>query len=345
MRQEMAQAKLVLYGTVGNSRYGEQGTSTTDFKILKVLKSDPALGGRALLTLNRYVPILNPKDAPKYVLFCNVNEGKILDYLGRAVPSEAAVAYLEGAKALEGKDRVESLLYFFRYLDHAEEVLANDAFLEFARASDQEVAAVAHKLPADKLRQLLQNPKTPASRLGLYAFLLGVSGQDRDAELLHGMIVRPTERTSGALDGLLCGYISLRPAAGWDLLVAVLKDQQRPFTQRLTASRALRFYHGWKPDESRKQVLCGLSVMVQDADLADLAIGDLRKWKMWDLTDTVLGLYGTKSHDSPITLRAIALYALSCPLPEAGRFVQQLRRQDASLVAELEESLAGEKQR
>jgi hypothetical protein len=159
------------------------------------------------------------------------------------------------------------------------------------------------------------------------------------------MIERPTERTKGALDGLLGGYISLRPAEGWDLAVAILADQKRSFAERLAVSRTLRFYHGWKPAESRPQVLRALAAMVADGGVADLAIEDLRHWQMWDLTDKVLAQYGKESHAAPITKRTIGRYALTCPLPQARLFVQELRRQDPAMVRELEEALQFEKQR
>jgi hypothetical protein len=349
-RQEMDQAKLVLYGTVANPRFNTApgappGSSTTDFRVVKVLKDNPVLGGRDLLQLNRYVPVLDAKDPPKFVVFCNVVDGKVYDYLGRSVRSDAILRYVGGAKALQGKDRTDALLYYFGFLDNADEVIRNDAFLEFAKSTDQEIGAVARRLPADKLRALLQDSKTPASHLGLYAFLLGANGTARDAELLHDLITHPTERTAGALDGLLGGYISLRPEPGWDLVVSLLTDKRRPLTQRFCVSRTLRFFHNWKPAESKQQVLRGLAVMVEDGDLADLAIEDLRKWQMWELTGKVLAAFGQKSHASPITRRSIARYALSCPLPDARQFVERLRRQDPLMVQELEEVIAIEKRR
>jgi hypothetical protein len=345
LRQEMDRAKMVLYGTLSNPRFGTDGQpGTTDLQALKVLKDNPVRGGRATVQLNRYLPVLDPRDPPKFVVFCDVINGKIDPYRGKQAGA-AVVEYLEGAKALEGKGRTLMLLYYFRFLTHEDKALADDAFLEFARSTDQEIGEVARRLEPDRLRRLVQDPKTPSSQLGLYAFMLGACGTARDADLLRGMIERPTDRTAGALDGLLSGYITLRPAEGWDLVVRLLADRRRPFTERLAVSRTLRFYHSWKPAESRKQVLRGLSVMVPDPDVADLAIEDLRQWQMWDLTDTVLAQYGKPTHASPIARRTIGRYALSCPLPQARRFVAELRRRDPAMVRDLEEALSFEKQR
>jgi hypothetical protein len=342
--QEMGPAKLVLYGTLANPRFDNSpgappGAGLTDFHIARVLRSDPALGDRKALVIPQYLPVLDAKDPPKFVVACKVTDGKLQPYCGRSIKSEAVLKYVEGALALQGKDRMQSLLYFFGFLDHEDETVAADAFLEFARSSDPEVAQIAPRLPPDRLRRLLQDPKTPAERISLYAFLLGTAGTDRDADLLRDLILRPTDRTAAALDGLLSGYIHRRPREGWDLVVAILGDGKRPFTQRFAASRTLRFYQNSQPAEARPQVLRGLEAMLPDGEVADLAIEDLRRWKMWDLTAKVLAQYGRPTHDTPIVRRTIIRYALCCPQPEARQFIANLRRLDPGLVRELEEGL------
>ena len=343
-RQDAEPARVVLYGTLANPRFdnspgARQGTGMTDLHIARVLRSDAALGNQKTLAISQYLPVVDPKNPPKFVLLCKVMDGKVQPYSGRAVSTEAVLKYFEGAMALQGKSRMEALLYFFRFLDHADATISADAFLEFARATDQEVAQIAPHLPADRLRRLLQDPKTPTERISLYACLLGAAGTDRDADLLRDLIVRPTDRTAGAIDGLLCGYINRRPRQGWELLFAILADGKRPFSQRLAAARTLRFFQNCKPRESRPQVLHGLEVMLPDGEVADLAIEDLRRWKMWDLTAKVLAQYGRPSHDTPIVRRTIIRYALSCPQPQARQFVANLRRLDPELVRDLEEGM------
>jgi hypothetical protein len=352
-RQEVDQSAVVLYGYASNPRFDNDpkaapGAGSTDFHIRAVLKSAPALGQQKTIVLPRYIPVLDPKDPPRFVIFCAVRDGKLHAYEGRAVKSEALLKYLDDAKASQGKDRTTALLYYFRYLDHDDDVIAQDAFQEFARSTDQEVGQVAKHLPADKLRQLLANPKTPSERIGLYAFLLGAVGGEQDAAFLKAMIDRPTERNLNALDGLLSGYVHLRGRAGWDVVVALLADPKRSYDERFAAARTLRFYQSWKPAETKEHILRGLAALVKDGELADLGIEDLRKNKLWDLTDLVLAQYGKPSHDTPIIQRAVVRYALDCAGQKgpahAAAFVEQVRRQNPALVRELEEGLAFEKQ-
>jgi hypothetical protein len=345
-RVDAAQAKLVLYGTLQNPNLvGASGT--TELHIEAVFKNDPFLNNAKVVVLPRYIPVSDPKDPPKFVVFCDVYNNKLDPYRGVPVKSNAVVDYLKGALALDGKDRTQALLYYFRYLENPEPEVAADAFLEFAKANDQEIGAVASKLAPEKLRGWVKDPQTPAFRLNLYALLLGACGGEQDAALLRSLLQNPTEQTTNALDGILAGYIQLRPQEGWDLAINLLGDTSKPFPMRYGVLRTLRFYHGWKAEETRAKVLLGMGVLLPEEDIADVAIEDLRRWQMWDLTSDVLAQYGKKSHSAPLMRRAILRYALcSAPVkPEAAAFVAERRRTEPALLKEVEDSLQYEKQK
>jgi hypothetical protein len=343
-RQEATQARLVLYGTLENPRLaGANGT--TDLRVRAVIKEDKAFPVGQVVQLPRYVPVTDPKDPPRFLVFCDVYNNKLDPFHGVPCKSATAVAYLKGAMALDGKDRTQVLLYYFRYLEDADKELAADAFLELAKANDKEIGQVAGKLSAEKLRGWVKDAQTAPNRLGLYAFLLGACGGEPDATLLRGLLENPNDQTTSALDGILGGYIQLRPHEGWDLALSLLGNDQKPFPVRFAVLRTLRFYHGWKPEETREPVLKGLGVAVAAGDLADLAVEDLRRWQLWDLTAQVLALYGQKSHSAPIMRRAIVRYALCCPKPEAAAFVAERRKAEPDLVKDVEESLQFEKQK
>lgn len=346
LRQDIAQAKMVLYGTLANPKLNPGGTGgSTDLVIDRIIKNDPYLNGKKVIQLPRYVPVADPKNPPKFLVFCDLVNGKLDAYRGTPVKSPAIVDYLKGATALDPKDQPAKLLYFFRFLDHADPDISNDAFLEFVKASDPEVGHIANKLSAPKIRGWIQDPQTPANRLSLYAFMLGACGGNEDAATLRDMLQKPTERTIPYLGGILAGYIQLRPKEGWDLGQAILRDTRKSFPERFAVLGTLRFYHGWKSDDSRRDVLRGLAVLLDQGDIADLAIEDLRKWGYWELTRDVLDKFNKKSHDAPIMRRAIVRYALGCPLPEAKRFVDDVRKKDADLLKDVEESLEFEKKK
>jgi hypothetical protein len=297
-----------------------------------------------VIEIPRYLAVSDDKNPPRFLIFCDLIKDQIDPYRGIPVKSEASVAYVKKAIALDPRDRVRNLTFYFDYLENDDPEVARDAFLEFAKASDAEIGRVAPKLAADKLRGWLKNPQTPQERLSLYAVLLGACGGPTDADLLAAMLNAGGERCTAAYDGLLAGYIHLKPREGWDLAARTMADGKKPLLIRLGVLRTLRFYHGSQPTESQASVLQAMKATLQQGELADVAVEDLRRWKVWDLTADVLRLYGKKGFDAPIMQRAIVRYALSCTdRDEAKRFVADRRAREADLIQEVEESLQFEK--
>ena len=59
-------------------------------------------------------------------------------------------------------------------------------------------------------------------------------------------------------------------------------------------------------------MLKGMEIMLVRSDLADVAIEDMRRLKIFDLTPEVLGLYGEKGYEGQLMREAIIRYALAC---------------------------------
>lgn len=340
-REEAGRAHLVVHGTLTSSRLNADGGGTTTMRVEHVVKAT-GVAAPQTLTIPRYVPF-DPKEPPHYLFFCDTAGSKLDAYRGVEV-SAAAAEYVRGALAVDPKDRSASLRYQFNYLEHADAGIAADAFLEFAKATDKEIGEAAPGLKPEKLRAWLKDVRTPPQRLGIYAFLLGACGGAADAELFRTLLRDPQERSASSLDGILGGLIHLSPKEGWATLEAMVGDSRKPFTVRYAALRTLRFYHGWKPVECRDKVLGGMGLLLTQGEMADLAIEDLRRWKVWDLTATVLAQYAKPTHAAPIMKRAIVRYALCCPKPEAVAFVAERRKDSAEVVRDVEETLQFEKQ-
>jgi hypothetical protein len=346
LREDAANAKLIVYGTLSNPRLnaaapgaGSDGAAT-DLNIERVIKPDPILAGRTVITLPRYVPV-DPKSPPRFLVICDVAKGKIDPY--RGCPSSPAIAqYLVGGMAMNPSDSTKLFAYFGGFLDHADPEIAGDAYRELSRAGDADVARAAKQLDPARLRKLLTDPATPAERLSLFAYLLGSCGTAADADLLARLLAQSDDRVKGAIGGLLAGYTQLRPDDGWRMILAFLADAKQPFPRRMAALGTVRFFYRSQP-ASRARTLQAIATLLPQGDLADLAIEDLRLWKEWGQTIDVLGQYGKKSHSAPMIRRAIVRYALCCPRPEAKQFVEQLRQSDRQLVQDVQESLEFEK--
>ncbi|MHB1423327.1 MAG: hypothetical protein ACYC3I_09065 [Gemmataceae bacterium] len=342
-RQEAAldSARIILVGTAENPQIASR---TTDLRITDVLRSDPALKDKKVISVKQYLPVGDPKNPPRFLVFCDIYKGEFDPFRGVPLKSAASVEYTRQVLKLDAKDRTGNLLFFFRYLDNADPEIARDAFLEFAKATDQEIAQVARRLDAAKLRDWLKARETPAERLSVYALLLGACGTDADARFLKSTLDEAGERTVNAYDGFLAGYIHLRPREGWELAHSLLRDSRKPMLIRLAVARTLSYFHGAQPKESAEEVQKGLDAMIAQGELADIAIEDMRRWDIRTRTRDILGLYGKKGFDAPLMKRTIVRYALCCKDDaSAAGFVAERRREDAELVKGVEEELQFEK--
>jgi hypothetical protein len=340
-RQEARTSKFVVIGTLSNPRLvGDNGY--TDLNVDQVVKDDPALGKQKTLTLPRWTPV-DPKKPPRVMVFFDVYEGKLDPFRGVTLRGSGTADYVRGGLALDERDRVATLLYYFRYLDSTDPDVAADAFLEFAKATDQEIGAVGPKLDPAKLRKLLADAKTPPERLGVFAFLLGSCGTKADADTLATMVDKSDDRTAGALSGVLGGLIEMRPEVGWKRTVALIEDPKRPYQDKLAALGTLRFFHAYQPEQYRKPILAGMAAVVARGDMADMAIEDLRRWKWWDLTKHVVAQYNQPTHGAPLVKNAILRYALTCPDETAAAFIKTVAASEPALLREVQESLEFER--
>jgi hypothetical protein len=338
---EVNQASMVLFGTLANAKLNPAGfeSGSTDLQIDAVIKKHEILGDKKVIVLPRYVP--TDKNMSKFLVFCDVFKGKIDPYRGIPVKSDSdIVKYLQGALAVKDKDVSARLRFFFDYLDNADLEIANDAYKEFGNADYKDYRDMAKDLPGDKIAKWLQDPATPAFRHGLYASMLGHCGNDKHAEVLRKLLDDAQKQAGTGVDGMLAGYTMLKPKEGWPYIRDILKDPKKEFMLRYAALRAIRFFWNSRPDlVPEKDLVEGVKILLDQGDIADLAIEDLRLHRCWEAASQVLDLYGKKSHDVPIIRRYIVRYALSCPKKEAKEFVIMMRQKDPEMVKDIEEFL------
>jgi hypothetical protein len=334
-------ASMVLYGTFTNAQLNGsgEGGGTTDLAIEAVIKKHEILGDQKKITLPRYIPPAEKGAKVKFLVFCDVFKGAIDPYRGVPVAADSdMVKYLQGALAVKDKQINDRLRFYFDYLDDKEPEISNDAYKEFGNADYKDYKDMAKHLPAAKIVKWLEDPETPAFRYGLYASMLGHCGTAKDAQVLRKMLDDPAKRTGSGVDGILAGYFMLDPKPGMALVEGIMKDAQADFMYRYAALRAARFlWDAENKPEAHAKLAASVENLLPQADIADLAIEDLRKWSQWKASDQVFKLKGQKSHDVPIIKRSILRYALSCPGPKAAEIVAEWRKTDPETVKDMEE--------
>jgi hypothetical protein len=340
------EAQFVLLGHFENAKPAansvDQGTS--EFVIERAFKDHDMIQGKKRITLARYIP----DSKTKFLLFCEVYKGKLDAYKGTPLANDREmIRYLDGVLKLRTKPQPERLRYAFDFLNNPDGDIAMDAYREFASADYRDYQEIAKKLPAATIAGWLKDEKTPSSRHGLYAMLLGHCGGADDAKLLLTMIDDPDKRRGSSLNGFLMAYTMLEPKKGWDYIKELTQSREKPFLVRYAGLQTMRFLRESRPDlvnakdesAAKNEIVMGVAAVIHVPDMADFAVDDLRKWQRWDSCDRVLGLWEKKGYDTPIMRKAILRYALQCDTGQARKFVKDQYAREPEWVDDIRELL------
>jgi hypothetical protein len=350
---EVNQAHLIVFGTLKNPKRdpNEFGKGTTDLEIEVVVKDNEFLKNKKMITLPRYVPE-DPKNKSKHLIFCGIYKGELDPYRGEAVAPDSKIAeYLKGAIELKDKDMPTRLAYFFKYFDSADWAVSGDAYQEFSNAEYKYVREAAPRFDAAHVLKMLKDPNTSKARLGLLGLVFGHCGKgEKDAKALKALIDDPDVRQATGLDGLLAGYVLLAPKDGLEYVSGIIKDAKVDFLVRYAALRCLRFFWEYRDDMlKRADIVATIQPLLEQPDIVDLAVEDLRKWEQWDLAPKIIGLFDKPTHEASIIQRSIIKFALSAPASnqDCGGFLTRLRADEkqSERVRDLEQLLELEKPR
>jgi hypothetical protein len=263
-----------------------------------------------------------------------------------AVPlAEASYSYVARAPSPKKKSH-DRLRYFARYLEHADELIAEDAYQEFGHADYDEVAAVRDVFLSSKLRTWLADEATPQARRGFYALALALAKEDTkakptNAQFLRAIILRPADDFRAGFDGVLGGYLI---AAGEPALKLIedryLANPEAAVGDVRHAIAALRFYQEYGRAVETEKLAAALQKLLVRPEFAAEVIPDLARWKDWSSLETVASLYEQRGYTEPEIRRAIIGYLLVCPESSAARHLARLRRLDPRGVAAAEKTLS-----
>ena len=142
----------------------------------------------------------------------------------------------------------------------------------------------------------------------------------------------------------------LDPKDGLNYVSNIIKDPKVDFLVRYAALRCLRFFWEYRDDMLKKpDIVATIQPLLDQPDIVDLAVEDLRKWEQWDLAPKIIGLFDKPTHDASIIQRSIIKFALSAPAnnSDCGGFLTRLKADEkqAERVRDLEQLLELEKPR
>jgi hypothetical protein len=227
----------------------------------------------------------------------------------------------------------ERLAFFQQYLEDSDEMLARDAYDEFATTPYEEVKALKPYIDRERLWKWIDDPQVNANRRRLYFTMLGVCGQPEDADRLEAMLKSSDRQQKSGLDALIACYLTLKGPEGVPLIENLYpKNLDAEYVDTYAAIMALRF-HGQEGDRiPTARVVAALRHMLDRPQLADLVIPDLARWQDWSVVDQLVELFKTADQESSWVRVPVVNYLRACPLPEAKQRLKELEQIDPDSV-------------
>jgi hypothetical protein len=225
------------------------------------------------------------------------------------------------------------LVFFQDFLESADEMLARDAYDEFARAPYKDVLELKDKMHHEQLVAWIKDTEIPASRRRLYLTMLGVCGDRNDADMLEGMLRSDDRKLKSGLDAMIACYLRLRGDEGLALVEELyLRNKATEYADTYSAIMALRF-HGEETDViPRARIAKSMHAMLDRPELADLVIVDLARWEDWSVMDRLVELFKNADDKSSWVRVPVVRYLMACPKEEAKKHLTELEKIDAGAV-------------
>ena len=310
-----------------------------------------AIRGQELVAATNEIKVVyfGAPDREQVFLVSGIGTEKI-DWTTPLPLSSAGVAYvrkLAGVPA-SGPDRLE---FFQQYFEHADPLLAQDAYDEFARAPYADLHALRPRMPHDRLVEWIADPQISPSRRRLYLTMLGVCGRPDDVPMLAQMIAsdfqamkphlerlvqsamamgaplgtpawidlvdQDERRKKLGLDAMVACYLTLHGPQGLELIEnRFLKNPNTEFTYTYSTIMALRF-HGEEPSSNvpRERLLASVRLLLDNPDFADQVIPDLARWEDWTVLDRLIEMFKASDKDGHIRQPVIAYLTVAAEQP------------------------------
>jgi hypothetical protein len=286
--------------------------------------------------------LVKPKEKIETLYFGDGTIGKSFLVMGISPPatmwstplplSDRGIQYLTNLTKLS-KDESERLIFFQQYLEDADEMLARDAYDEFARSPYAQLRAIKDKLNHDQVVAWIKNPEIPASRRRLYLVMLGITGSEKDLPLVEEFMTSSDRKAKSGLDALIACYLTLKGEAGLPLVEKLfLANEKADYADTYAAIMAIRFHGTEGGVMSTKRLVKALHPMLDRPELADLVIPDLAKWEDWSVMDKLFDLYKTANDKNSWVRVPVVNYLRACPLPKAKELLKECETIDPAAV-------------
>ena len=246
--------------------------------------------------------------------------------------NDRVVKYLDDIQTLpeKGADR---LVFFQKYFEDEESVLAFDAYDEFAKAPYEDIIALKDRMERGKLVRWIKDPETSINRRRLYLTMLGVCGKSDDIKMLEEFLKSGDRKKQAGLDAMIGCYLTLKGEDGLKLIEdTFLRDTDMEYVDTLAAVSALRF-HGTETDKiPQEKIVSAVRLLLDRPQMADMIIPDLARWKDWSVMEKLVKMFKDANEETSWLRVPVISYLRACPKPKAKEYIAELKKIDSDAV-------------
>lgn len=350
---------VVLVKWKGGKPATDTDRGSSEFEIVEIATNKGVkIDKKEPLTLPRYRAA---KEGDLFVLMGSQNEK--LEWNTTLPVSKESYAYMSKAPSPD-LPTTKRLEYYLNFLEHPDEMIAMDAYGEFANAPYKDITPLKDKFPREKIRKWALDPETSPTRVSLYGLLLGLCGNEDDAKAMQEYIIQPSQDYRLGLDSMISGYLLIKGAEGLDVVDKTKlasptikgedgKEYEVPFSETYAVVGAIRFMWTYAEDKIPKARLKkSMRLLLNRPAVVDLVIPDLARWKDWEICEQLYDLYGKKNYDQRAIKLAIVKFLVHCSrdvpkdsketpkhVTEAKKFLALIKERDPKTVKDAKRTI------
>jgi hypothetical protein len=303
----------------------------TKFRVAKIYR------GKQHVKVDQVVEAIYTGDAEAgaMCLLRGVNPPK-LDWAPPMAVSQRVQGYIEKIVAMPPDDP-KRLDFFEDYLNDKDEMLRNDAFDEWARASYKDMQAVGDDIDHDRLIGWINDPMVLPMYRQLYFSMLSVCSNEKDIPMLERFLTSGDRTQLTGLNSMIFCYLTLNGEAGLQLIEDTFLRSgwmwDPEYVHTYAAIMAIRTMGQQEiATIPLPRLMASLRIMLDRPDLADLVIPDLARWEDWASMPRLVRLFKEADKESSWVRVPIVNFLRACPLPEAKTQLAELNKIDPDAV-------------
>lgn len=250
--------------------------------------------------------------------------------------SQVAFEYITKAPELNAPSKTR-LSYYLKHLEHSDELIAADAWGEFANARYEQIVEIKDQFPAEKLKEWITNAELSPERPGLYGMMLGLCGRPQDIDFLREQIGKgDRDDLRFGVEGLMGGLLVLSGDDGLDFLIeSRLANPKANTSEVFSAMSAVKYAWEYESERFDKDRLrSSLRPLLEREEFQEIIITDLARWEDWSVMADLKKL--CSSTEQAGVIRSTIGYCWQ--VQKSASATNQQKRDAASLLAAIKES-------